>query len=904
MARLHMRWQPGQSAAVSGGVIGPPPGCGPADDNLTAGTDFWAYTGTGWQRSFGAAKSNGADHFTTVVNDVATFTFIGTSVTWVGATDFNYGKIEVKLDGSIVATIDCYSAARVEQVTLYASPAMISGSHTLALRCTGVQNAASAGPGFSVDGSFVCPAPPAVTPGAPTLPGAVAGVKQATVSWTIPTNDGGTPIVDYTAVATPGGASATVTGATATTVVVPGLLDGTSYTFVISARNGVGTGAPSVPTAAVTTLSATPIQIDAGGDSVGAWAPDSATSPSTFLMSGENAAQVAVVTNVIDMTDPSVPAGTPQSVLQSERFASANTVGYDIAVTPGTCTVQLYFAENYGPAQVAGGRVMNISINGVLVDANYETWSSLGGTVAANSKAQVRTYTVVTSGALSIRIVNTGAVGSNSPHVMGVYVVPPYAAPAAPNPPTGVSATAGNATATVNWTVPFNNNSTITNYTVTPFIGGVAQPSTNVVGANANSVVVSGLANGTTYTFKVSATNGAGTSSPSAASNSVIPTAVTAAGLLFNTIGSGRKPAAEIAAFGAPTLTFTGGILTILSNNAVVNGHYAFNAGTYTGTWTRKSGQILWGTSSTPNTVIFDGGGTVTQALNGSDTGTTVTNLTVQNYNPAHLVAAVDNTVSTNATYDYLTVRNNAEEGISMGAGGLLTNSILNNNTNVGIGTGNVNNDPHGQPFPNLIFTVRNCEIFANGTNSQVGPGLDAANVKVLFTNGATFDHCFIHDSAGGFGLWFDAYNTNAVVSFCIVKGSVMGGIFQEIGHGIKIHDNIVTGNHPFSEPGFNVGAAAIAISSSTNSEIFNNQVGSSADVIIGYVGHPGVPVGSMSVHDNTVLDLPAWGPQAGQDAGTADSHWFNNTYPVGQKFHWNGAVNLTLAQFQALGQG
>ena len=69
----------------------------------------------------------------------------------------------------------------------------------------------------------------------------------------------------------------------------------------------------------------------------------------------------------------------------------------------------------------------------------------------------------------------------------------------------------GNASATVGWTAPANNGSAITSYTVTPFIGAVAQAPTTVSGGPpATSTTVTGLTNGTTYTFKVTATNESG----------------------------------------------------------------------------------------------------------------------------------------------------------------------------------------------------------------------------------------------------------------------------------------------------------------------------------------------------------------------------------------------------------
>ena len=81
-----------------------------------------------------------------------------------------------------------------------------------------------------------------------------------------------------------------------------------------------------------------------------------------------------------------------------------------------------------------------------------------------------------------------------------------------PGAPTGVTATAGNASATVSWTAPSNGGSTITKYTVTPFIGSTAQTPVTVTGSPpATSTTVTGLTNGTSYTFTVSATNAIGT---------------------------------------------------------------------------------------------------------------------------------------------------------------------------------------------------------------------------------------------------------------------------------------------------------------------------------------------------------------------------------------------------------
>jgi hypothetical protein len=87
-----------------------------------------------------------------------------------------------------------------------------------------------------------------------------------------------------------------------------------------------------------------------------------------------------------------------------------------------------------------------------------------------------------------------------------------------------VTATAGNASATVSWTAPANGGSPISSYAITPYIGSTAQTPTTITGSPpATGATVTGLSNGTAYTFKVTATNAVGTGPASAASNAVTP---------------------------------------------------------------------------------------------------------------------------------------------------------------------------------------------------------------------------------------------------------------------------------------------------------------------------------------------------------------------------------------------
>jgi hypothetical protein len=156
------------------------------------------------------------------------------------------------------------------------------------------------------------------------------------------------------------------------------------------------------------------------------------------------------------------------------------------------------------------------SSNGGSPITIYTVTSSLGGT--ATGKVSPITFKGLTNGtACTFTVTATNKAGTSLPSAPSNSVIPI----SVPGAPTIGIATAGNAQATVSFTPPASNGGNdITRYTVTSTPGG------KIATGGASPIIVAGLTNGTAYTFKVTATNAAGTSSPSAASNRVTPRAV------------------------------------------------------------------------------------------------------------------------------------------------------------------------------------------------------------------------------------------------------------------------------------------------------------------------------------------------------------------------------------------
>jgi hypothetical protein len=144
----------------------------------------------------------------------------------------------------------------------------------------------------------------------------------------------------------------------------------------------------------------------------------------------------------------------------------------------------------------------------------YTATSSPGGLTGTGTASPVTVIGLTNGTAYTFTVTATNANGTGPASSASNSVTPSTV----PGAPTIGTATAGNAQATITFTVPISNGgSAITGYTATSSPGGLT-------GTSATSpITVTGLTNGIAYTFTVTATNANGTSQASSTSNSVAP---------------------------------------------------------------------------------------------------------------------------------------------------------------------------------------------------------------------------------------------------------------------------------------------------------------------------------------------------------------------------------------------
>ncbi len=156
------------------------------------------------------------------------------------------------------------------------------------------------------------------------------------------------------------------------------------------------------------------IRINAGGPQIVAngntWVADNSTN-SNFANTGR------IHSSTSNVSTASLPTQFPADLFKTERWddASAPEMQWNLPVQPGDYQVNLYFAENYGPAQQTGGRVFSIEIEGILVESNLDVFSEAGARAGL-----LKTYTVNSDGNLDIDFIH----GIQNPSIKAIEILP------------------------------------------------------------------------------------------------------------------------------------------------------------------------------------------------------------------------------------------------------------------------------------------------------------------------------------------------------------------------------------------------------------------------------------------------------------------------------------------------
>ena len=392
---------------------------------------------------------------------------------------------------------------------------------------------------------------PRTTPGTPTDLTGTPGNGQIQLSWIAPSDDGGSPITGYRieskAGANPWTEQTASTGSNATSANIVGLTNGIVYEFRVSAINAAGTGPasdPSTPTTPRTTPGApgeptgTPgngqVELswtapsDDGGSPITGYRIEVQPTGGSWSTAVDDTASAATTASVSGLTNGSEyrfrasainSAGNGAASTQSEPVTPRTTPGQvrDVLAEAQDQQVLLSWEPpSYdGGADIIGYRIEKKvgSDNWVVATTNTGTASTTTTLAGLSNGTEYR-----------FRVSALNSAGAGSPSDPSPTVIPRTV----PGMPTGVQATPGNGQATLAWVPPFSDGgASITGYRIESKVGDdtwtVAQSNT---GSPVPSAVVSGLANGLQYRFRVAAINAAGPGSFSAQSEAITPITV------------------------------------------------------------------------------------------------------------------------------------------------------------------------------------------------------------------------------------------------------------------------------------------------------------------------------------------------------------------------------------------
>ncbi len=363
-----------------------------------------------------------------------------------------------------------------------------------------------AGVGGSVGSNTVSVAAPATVPGTPQSISAAVSDDDATITWSAPASNGGSPITGYS-VSVDGAAPQIVAG---TSIALTSLTPG-SHTVTVAAVNAVGTGASGSTSFVI----AAPATVPGVPQNLSATPSGTSASITWAAPASDGGAAITGYSLVVDgVAQPEAGLSatlnglTPGS--HSVTVAAINSVG------TGTATAVVNFIIEEPITAPSAPQNPTASVTDQTITVSWTASADDGGDPAVTYEVTVPGLTPQSTTGTSVQFVDVPAgdyvasvrastpTGGQSAAVSAASVT--VEAPAtAPGQPTELTATVSGLNVLVSWEAPAANGAPILSYAVT--LNGT--PSTEA----GSPINFDDLAPGN-YTVTVAATNSAGTGVP------------------------------------------------------------------------------------------------------------------------------------------------------------------------------------------------------------------------------------------------------------------------------------------------------------------------------------------------------------------------------------------------------
>ena len=408
--------------------------------------------------------------------------------------------------------------------------------------------------------------------GAPTQLAAAPGNAQVVLSWTTPTSTSAPESYNIYYSTSAGVAPATgtrISGVTTTSYTQSSLTNGTTYYYVVTAVYGAGESGPSNQVSATPSV---PVVIPTAPTNLAAMAGNAQVSFTWTASAGATSYNLywSTTTGVTPANGTKISGISSSSYTQTDLTngtayyyvvtavdsAGESSPSSQVAATPVAPVTAPSAPTNLAAA--AGNAQVSLTWTASAGATSYNLyWSTSSGVTPANgtkisgiaNPAYVQaSLTNGTTYYYAVTAVNSGGESPASSHAMATPVAPVTIALA----PTNLAAAAGNAQVSLTWTASAGATSYNLYWSTTA--GVMPANGTRISGITNPAYLQTGLTNGATYYYVVTAVNSAGESDPSNQAISTPIAPISAAPLnLAGTAGNAQVALSWSASAGAAT---------------------------------------------------------------------------------------------------------------------------------------------------------------------------------------------------------------------------------------------------------------------------------------------------------------------------------------------------------------